>query len=321
MRPIDRLTEGQREAALLARLRDGLVTPESLPAESLPFFTKIQIQTTTLCNAACTTCPYPETSRELPMGEMPLAVFERVLEQMRGRGVERVSLFLMNEPTVDKRLEALTARVRQQMPEATVTIITNGKLLDGARAEALAAAGMGEITISVNGFDAAAYDGTMVGLRFDRILRNLQEVGAAWRSGRLGRMDVRITALDIGGVAAAAPAFAERVGIPVYVKPVTNRAGSIDVTRFGVAACPTTPSSRTVCQRPFVKAYVLYNGDLVLCNCDWRRSVVFGNVMDTTLAAMWQGPGLMAVRRQHLLGEFPPASPCARCDYPYLIDP
>ncbi|MCA8977975.1 MAG: SPASM domain-containing protein [Planctomycetes bacterium] len=319
MRAIDRITEGERERALLERLRSGAVTAESIERESLPFFSKIQIQTTTLCNAACTTCPYPETSRQLPMGEMTAATFERILAQMQGRPVERVSLFLMNEPTVDRRLEHLTRLTRAAMPAAKVTIITNGKLLDGDRARALAAAGMGEITISVNGFDARAYGATMQGLRFDRILRNLEEVGAAWRNGELTGLDLRITALDLGDAARLAPEFAARIGIPVFVKPVTNRAGSVDTTALGVA-CPTAAAPRGICQRPFVKAYVLYNGDMVLCNCDWQRSTIFGNVHDTTLEAMWRGAALMAVRRDHLRGTFAATSPCARCDYPYSID-
>ncbi|MBK8977784.1 MAG: SPASM domain-containing protein [Planctomycetes bacterium] len=318
MRPIDLLTQGEREALLLARLRGGEVRPADVAALSLPFFTKIQIQTTTLCNAACTTCPYPTTSRALPSGWMDDATYERILEQIAGRGVERLSLFLMNEPTVDKRLEDFTRRARAAVPEALVTIITNGKLLDGARAVALAAAGMGEITVSVNGFTAASYDATMVGLRFDRILANLREIGARRDAGELGDMDVRVTALDLGDVAERAPEFAERTGLPVYIKPVTNRAGSVDVATLGVG--PAARTRRQPCQRPFVKAYVLWNGDMVLCNCDWLRSTIFGNVHANTLESMWRGDRLMEVRRHHVDGDFPTDSPCARCDYPYLVE-
>lgn len=319
MREIDRITEGHREHALLARLRSGAARPDDLARDRLPFFTKVQVQTTTLCNAACVTCPHPETSRELPNGFMSEDVFERVLEQMAGRGVERIGLFLMNEPLVDRRLAWFTARTRAAIPDARITIITNGKLLDAPRAAELAAAGMGEITISVNGFDAKAYGETMLGLRFERILDNLAEVGAAWRRGDLGALDLRITALDFGDAAQQAPAFAARIGMPVHVKPVTNRAGSVDLARLGVAA-PDPLAPRSVCQRPFVKGYVLFDGSMVLCNCDWRRSTIFGNVRDTTLAAMWQGAALDEVRRNHLLGTFPAGSPCARCDYPQTIE-
>jgi len=320
MRPIDLATQGRREAELLAVLRRGAVRSEDVETVTPPFFSKIQIQTTSLCNAACTTCPYPDTSRELSMGEMSEEVFSSLVEQIRGRGVERVSLFLMNEPTVDKRLEAFTRQVRRRVPGAVVTIITNGALLSAARARSLAEAGMGEITVSVNGFTAEAYGSTMVGLRFDRILRNLAGIGAAWRAGDLGEMDLRITALEIGDAREQAREFADRVGIPVHLKPVSNRAGSIDVGAVGGQRCPTTPGARSICQRPFVKAYVLFNGDMVLCNCDWRRTTILGNVRDRTLEEMWRGARLMEVRRHHVRGSFPADSPCAKCDYPYLIE-
>ncbi len=320
MRPLDLLTQGARESELLARIRSGATTPDDVDSVTWPFFAKLQVQTTSWCNAACTTCPYPETSQELPMGWMSEATFERILEQCAGRSVERVSLFLMNEPLVDKRLEAFTGRVRAVLPRAEVTIITNGMLLDRRRAESLAAAGMHEVTVSVNGFEEAAYAATMKGLRFDRVVRNLVAVGAARRAGALGGMDVRVSALELGDTLRRAPEFAERVGLPVFLKPVTNRAGSVDVARFGVDAGARARSARTPCQRPFVKAYVLHDGQMLLCNCDWRRTTVFGNVHDTTLEAMWRGEALRQIRRNHLAGEFPSESPCARCDYPAVVD-
>lgn len=320
MREVDLLTEGERERRLMARLRRGDVAPDELEAACLPFPTKLQIQTTTFCNASCTTCPYPETSRELEMGTMRREVFDRVVQQIRGRAVERVSLFLMNEPTVDRRLEDLTVHLKREEPSTCATIITNGKLLDGDRAERLAAAGMDEIGVSVNGFTAAAHGSVMVGLDFGRIVRNLEQIGERLRQGRLGSMQVRVLALDMGDARERAAEFEARIGIRVFLKPVTNRAGAIDTTRLG--ACPATAlqAMPQVCQRPFVKAYVLWNGDLVLCNSDWRRTTILGNLMREELADLWLGAKLMQIRRHHLRQRFPDESPCSRCDYPYLID-
>ena len=92
------------------------------------------------------------------------------------------------------------------------------------------------------------------------------------------------------------------------------------MTALGVDADDRSDQPRTPCQRPFVKAYVLYDGQMLLCNCDWQRTTTFGNVYDTTLAAMWQGPGLRAIRQHHLAGSFPSESPCATCDYPHILD-
>jgi len=315
MNELDRITTGAREQTLVEALQQGRVDPDGMEPHLLPFFVKIQIQTTSYCNAACVTCPYPDTAVTQSMGRMSEQLFRRIVDQIAGRGVERTSLFLMNEPLVDKRLEAFTTHLKSREPHTMATIITNGTLLDGSRVRSLAAAGMDEISVSVNGLSARDYESTMVGLDFDRIQRNLEEVGVAHRAGELGKMVVRIVTLDMGDACELAGSFQARTGLPVYIKPVTNRAGSVDTSTFDSKTCLGT--SRKPCQRPFVKAYVLFDGTMVLCNCDWQRTTIIGNVAETTLEELWRSPSLTSIRRNHLVG-LPADSLCAKCDYPYL---
>jgi MoaA/NifB/PqqE/SkfB family radical SAM enzyme len=316
-RPVDRITEGQRERELMAAVRGGQIAEADVEQHTLPFFVKIQIQTVSPCNAACVMCPWPETSKSLPQGFMKDEVFARIVDQIAGRGVERTSLFLMNEPTLDRRLERFTALLKGRDPATAAVIYTNGVLLDGSRAVALADAGMDEVTVSVIGFDRETYARNMVGCDYDRVMANLSEIGAARAKGRLGRMRVQIAGLILPGVAEQAAAFEQRTGLPVLLKPVTNRAGLVDTGKLG-AAYETAPRPGA-CQRPFVKLYVLYTGDVVLCNCDWLRTTVFGNVMDTSLESLWRGQYLASIRRQHVRGGFAEGSLCSKCDYPYLV--
>jgi MoaA/NifB/PqqE/SkfB family radical SAM enzyme len=318
---LDHITSGHRERELVARLRASPLGDAELNDVLLPFFVKIQIQTTSYCNASCVTCPYPETSQQQSMGRMSEATFETIVDQIAGKGVERASLFLMNEPMVDTRLEAFTAHLHARDPAIQATIITNGTLLDGSRARALAASGMREISVSVNGFTPAAYERTMVGLDFERIVANLVEVGAARGAGELSGLDVRVVALDMGDAREHAEEFSDRVGLPVHLKPVTNRAGSVDVEPFGSTHAQGRARGQDFrpCQRPFVKAYVLFDGTMILCNCDWQRTTVIGNLGEQTLEELWRSPVLDTIRRQHAARELPTDSLCAKCDYPYLI--
>src|SRR6185503_13179484 len=123
----------------------------------LAFPVKLQIQTVSPCNAACIMCPWPETKDELPQGTMDEGVYREVVAQIRGRGVERTGLYLMNEPTLDARLVRRTAYLKEQEPATCAHIFTNGVRLTADRALALADAGMDEITISVVGFDRESH--------------------------------------------------------------------------------------------------------------------------------------------------------------------
>ncbi|QDU65650.1 radical SAM/SPASM domain-containing protein [Engelhardtia mirabilis] len=317
MRAIDRLTEGDRERDLLQRLRTGRVAAVDVERECLPFFTKLQVQTATHCNAACSTCPHPQVTRALSSGQMTEDLYERILRQLPGRGVERISPFLMNEPLVDKRLPRLVRRTREVVPEAEVTIITNGQLLDARRAVELAEAGMGEITVSVNGFERGAYGAVMVGLDFDAVVANLEALGRLRAAGDLGSMRVQVSALELGDAAERADAFEQRVGLPVFLRPVSNRAGAVDAQALRAGGCALSDRP-AVCQRPFVKAYVLFDGRMVLCNSDWWREEIIGDVAQRSLEDLWHDARLMQIRRNHIEGRLPAGSPCARCDYPRL---
>ena len=102
-REFDRRTTLDREQELILRLKtlraQGPLTIDALDREVMaimPFPAKIQIQTTTRCNAACGMCPYPVVTGEAGFAheEMSLARYEAILAQLAGRPVERLSLFL-----------------------------------------------------------------------------------------------------------------------------------------------------------------------------------------------------------------------------------
>lgn len=318
-RALDAQTDSQREQELMRRVRSGELDEAGLERWLPAFPLKIQLQTASPCNAACQMCPWPQTRETLPQGSMSNEVFDLFEHQVRGQPVERLSLFLMNEPLIDRRLEGFIRRLKQALPRADQVIYTNGSLLSGERAEALAEAGLDELSISVIGFESESYRRLMGGLGFERALQRLTEVGQRLAAGRLGNMRVRVVGLDFPEGRAGMQAFAQQTGLPIYLNPLTNRAGNVAAEDF---LDPTDLAARRgvfrACQRPFVKAYVLYTGQVVLCNCDWERSTIVGDIRQQTLAEIWRGPALNAIRRAHISARLPADSLCARCDYPFI---
>ena len=314
---LDRMTEDRVERSLMEQIRGGHIPASEIAAHVPAFFLKLQVQTVSPCNAACAMCPWPETKDTQPQGVMDDATFDAILTQITGRGVQRVSLFLMNEPLLDRKLEQKTAALKTAAPEVCASIFTNGTLLDGDRVRALARSGMDEISISINGFDRDTYERYMRGIDYDTVMANLREVAAARRTGDLGETDVRLVGLDMPGTREGAEAFYAETELPFFLKPVTNRAGSVDADSFREATL--LADHTTACQRPFVKAYVLYNGDMVLCNCDWERTTIIGNVLERPLDELWHDAALTEIRRWHVDGAFPSDSLCASCDYRFTI--
>lgn len=314
LRAVDRANAGRGERELLQFLW-GPRPPRALEGLVPPFPWKLQVQTISRCNASCVMCPWPRIKDAIDQGRMPERVFDALLEQCTGRGVERFSLYLENEPLLDVRLPAWTRRAREALAGATIVIYTNGWLLSPDKARELAAAGVGEVNVSLLAADPMLVERYSPGTPLRRILCWLEEISLGLERGQFGSMRITVAPLDLPGVAESFQPFAERWaarGLRIYYAPVTNRAGHAVGWGGGSGA------RRVPCQRPFTKAYVAYDGRVVLCNCDWRREVVLGNILERPLAEIWRSPVYDAIRARHLGGELEPRSLCARCDYPFI---
>ncbi|MGB0953127.1 MAG: radical SAM/SPASM domain-containing protein [Planctomycetota bacterium] len=314
LRAIQRPNVGQGERELLEHLHAPVPSDDAL--NRIPSFPwKLQVQTFSRCNAACSMCPWPQTKKELDQGRMKESTFRALLEQCRGNGLERMSLFLHNEPLLDVRLAAWTRMAREALPHTELTLYTNGWLLTPDKALELAEAGIDEINVSVLAADEALVEEYSPGTPLAKILGYLETMSLWMERGQFPDLRLSVAALDLPGVAASFAPFEDRWkgrGLPIYYAPVSNRAGNCD---WGEGAGAT----RVVCQRPFTKAYVLYDGRLVLCNCDWRREEVLGNIRETPLQELWQGPAYQEMRAKLLRQDLDPDFLCTACDYPYRV--
>ncbi len=121
--------------------------------ESVPLFTRIQIQTVSWCNRSCAFCP----SGKFPVDKvfMPAEIYHRLIDQLQAvHYAGRISPYLMNESLLDKRLPELLAYTRAHCPESWIAINTNGDALSEALLERLFDAGLN--SLDVNAYDSPA---------------------------------------------------------------------------------------------------------------------------------------------------------------------
>lgn len=113
---------------------------------------KVYVEITSACNLSCATCI--RQAWDEPPDHMPLARFRRLLDGLPQHPVT-LSLSGFGEPLVHPDILTLVWLAREQ--GARVEIITNGMLLDAALARELVAAGVGQVTVSLDGGDEVAY--------------------------------------------------------------------------------------------------------------------------------------------------------------------
>ena len=69
----------------------------------------------------------------------------------------------------------------------------------------------------------------------------------------------------------------------------------------------------STCTRLFKQAYIMFNGDMVLCCVDYSRKEVLGNITDSSISAVWNGTRAREIRRRFLAHEFASLPLCGDC--------
>jgi MoaA/NifB/PqqE/SkfB family radical SAM enzyme len=120
---------------------------------------KVYVEVTSVCNLACATCI--RNAWDEPLGHMPVERFERLLAGLprprTGASPLTLSLSGFGEPLAPPDWLRLVGLAREQ--GLRVELVTNGLLLDAARASILAALGVAQVAVSLDGGDAASYRG------------------------------------------------------------------------------------------------------------------------------------------------------------------
>jgi MoaA/NifB/PqqE/SkfB family radical SAM enzyme len=261
----------------------------------------VQVQTVTGCNADCVFCPYGQTAADVPRGTMSWDLYRQVLLECARHSVRRISPYLMNEPLVDREIWRRIRLASRLVPRARITLTTNGSLLDAAAIEEILALGssLHELSVSVQGASAESYEKTMGGgLTLDRTVANVLGLSRALRSAgaRRPRLVVCMVGTRLIDVPAAL-AFWKQRAVRARVTRLDNQGGLMQI---GPGLPLGTMVPNEPCPRPHKQAYVTFDGDVVVCCTDYRRSVVLGSLKTSSLESIWNGPLAVAIRSAHI---------------------
>jgi MoaA/NifB/PqqE/SkfB family radical SAM enzyme len=118
----------------------------SLVAEQLP--RQVYIEVTNYCNSLCISCPltYNQFLPYEPKNHMSWDDFRRIVDQIPQ--IERAVLHGIGEPLLNKELPRFIEHLKER--GAQVLFNTNAILLDQKRGDALAAAGLDELRVSID---------------------------------------------------------------------------------------------------------------------------------------------------------------------------
>lgn len=268
----------------------------------------IQVESTNLCNARCVFCPRDLMERK--QGVMDMGLYRKILDETSALGIPSVRLHNYGESLIDRQLVekiryAKSAGIRE------VSLISNGSLLTTDLARAFVEAGLDAINISVDAAGKETFERTRLGLKYDRVMENIEGLVLARRElgARRPRLILSFVRQDNS---ADEQAFIEkwtRVADKVHVTDLHNWAGTLHA-RSDV---------RFPCYRPWLTFTVLWDGRVSLCCADFDGKVILGDLRTQTIAEVWNGERFLAARRSHLDHAGPEI--CHGCDLPKKDSP
>ncbi|MDP2857664.1 MAG: radical SAM protein [Bacillota bacterium] len=132
---------------------------------------RLYIEPTSACNLSCQTCIRNSWSE--PVGEMDMALFDRLADQLTGfSGLQSVMFGGFGEPTCHKDIPHMIRAIKSLGLRVEMT--TNGTLLSETMLRELLDSKMDTIWVSFDGTGHDSFDSIREGASFDRVVQNLR---------------------------------------------------------------------------------------------------------------------------------------------------
>jgi len=262
----------------------------------------LQVEVTTRCNLRCTFCKArPDEVRA--RGDLPYGVYERVLEQLRGR-IDRVNLWGAGEPMLHPRFFDM-AQKAADLGVGRIKVSTNGHFLSPENIRKILACGITQIRIAVDVASPEEYARGRRGGDYHRVVKGIEELcSQKQKAGARIRVVVCSVLSKSGGKGESPVArMAESLGADAYevLHDIWDESG----VHTGIF-----PPER--CVHPFKYFVLLAHGRVAPCCHVWDPGWILGDAQRQSVEEIWFGPRAKRLRTVFAVGQFPF---CSRCNY------
>ncbi len=288
---------------------------------STPFI--VNVDPASACNFNCSFCPtghdalIRETGRF--QGVMKYELFQKLVDDLQefDQPLKVLRLYKDGEPFLNKRLPDMIRYAKASGRVPYVDTTTNGSLFTPERLAAVLEAGLDKINISVDGMSNAQYrEFTGFDLDFERFVDNVR-----WLYANKGDCEVMVKI----------PAELLKAGQrELFLQTFGNHCDRIFIENFApcwpefdVEAHTGFTISQGIYQQEVQRTdtcpYIFYSmsvnadGQVSSCFLDWRRKLTIGDVRHESLADIWRGDAMNALRLQHLQGQRHGNPVCGSC--------
>lgn len=300
---------------------------------------KILFEPTNACNLSCPLCPTGNGTLNRVAGQMRLADFKRIIDEVRGK-TRFIRFSGYGEPLIARDIHSMIryahdAGMETHLHSNILVLNSEGKM------DNLLSSGLDGITISIDGASQETYEKYRIGGDVEKAFSILGELIKKRNSANLQRLRVRCQMVvtrqnehEVDAVKARALAL----GVETFFAKTVNLAliketGSNEVDKKAVVTFhpkndkysrykDRSPTMENGCVWLYKEAVIFWNGNVTTCCHDPRGANVMGNIFEAgSLMNVWNGDkyqGLRKVVNSNIYAADPLCSNCP--DRVYISD-
>ncbi|MDB6093182.1 MAG: radical protein [Verrucomicrobia bacterium] len=283
------------------------------------FPSQLNVDVSEICNLACIHCPHPEFKKSEHYAARLLGpdLNKKVIDEVAvdGRGIcEYIRYTSEGEPLLHKLVFEMLTYAKKNSG-TSVTLTTNGVLLDDKRCERLLATGIDLVDISLDAYTPETYAKIRVKGDLTVTRKNVQSlIALARRTGSSTKIVVSyIEQPQNKHETDQFEKFWHAEGAhQVVVRRMHSAAGAVgDLAE--VLRGQLGDAKRYPCLYPWERLCINPRGELQYCPQDWVHGSALFDLRNITIKAAWQSESYRALREAHLKNDFSRHKFCGQC--------
>lgn len=272
----------------------------------------LAIEVTNRCNANCIMCARNDMKRLI--GDMSLDVFKKIIDEVRVYN-ELVWLHLAGEPLLHPGISEMISYAKSR--GINVGLSTNAISLDDKKSREIINSGLDLLVISFDGAVKETYEKIRKLSNYERTLNNiLNYLKLKAKAIRAPHTQIQCIYMDEnkGELNKFLKLWRHTAADAVRFKPFFRFPSKEEAKEVVIGQQKRTKP----CVLLWRQFSIYWDGTVVSCCWDFLGQTPLGNVMDKSLAEIWNGPKMQFIREKHIKGEYKEIALCRNCNIPQI---
>jgi len=272
-----------------------------------PFPLHVDFEASFRCDLSCPMCFRPHIDKK-NYGDMDFDLFKKGIDECVENELYSIRLSWRGESTLNPCIVDMVDYAKTKGIKE-VSLITNGRLLEGDLSKGLIEAGLDYLTVSVDGLEED-YNRLRKPNTFLDITQKIRNFNLLKNEINDGFPLLKIQAIWT---------YLKKNPVSYYniFKDITDKINFDPENDYTLREVPQDHDF--ICQYPWQRITITWNGEIPLCISDWNMYTKIGDLNNQTIKEVWLGEDMEYFRKMQLEKSRMRIKCCQRCHRPSTV--